>query len=131
MSKFIRRVSLGTDFPNSIKRAAYGKSCPCCGAESVEEVDHALALQFGGDSTESNALGLCKSCHGYKNYLEKGITSMKVAKAHAAQWLALKESPAIVNGNLWKRIQRAKRQKNQALVERLRKEKTRKINGLP
>lgn len=130
MPKIIRRVSLGTDFANGIKRAMYGKPCPCCGAESVEEVDHGLALQFGGDSSESNALGLCKSCHGFKNYLEQHITSVKQAHAHAAAWLELKNSPAEVNSSLLKRIQRAKRQGNSELVARLRKEKTRKINKM-
>lgn len=134
MARTVRRVSFGTDFSNSVKRAWRGHVCPNCEAEMVEEVDHIQPLAFGGNSEEENSLGLCKSCHGKKSYAENFIATARDARAHIKAWGALRETRLTgadiseSNRGLLKRIGRAKRQNNLELVRRLRKEKSLKLD---
>lgn len=129
MARMVRRVSMGTDFANGVKRAWRGHVCPNCKAEMVEEIDHIQPLVHGGNSNEENSLGLCRSCHGKKTYAENYIYNARDARAHIKAWGALRETRLTGadigpdNLKLLRKIERAKRQNNLELARRLRKEK--------
>ena len=47
--------------------------CNCCSCEISEfyQIDHAVALQFGGNNESNNLQALCYNCHGRKTILER------------------------------------------------------------
>lgn len=54
-----------------------GHCCMCSRAVDLHEseLDHRIALQFGGDNTERNLWTLCKECHAGKSAREAATAS--------------------------------------------------------
>lgn len=60
-----------------MKRIAYGRDLGCCCLcrkvidYSIAELDHRIALQFGGTNALSNLWTLCPTCHARKTQTER------------------------------------------------------------
>lgn len=68
----------------SLKRRIYvrdsGQCCMCCRVVDLcdSELDHRIALQFGGDNDESNLWTLCIKCHSGKSAREAATSQPDV-----------------------------------------------------
>lgn len=83
------------------RRATYardaGRCCLCgCVVDFYNsEMDHRIALQFGGDNELSNLWTLCRPCHARKTAKERA-TGQPDARAMAVEVVALPDQSPIV-----------------------------------
>lgn len=66
--------------------AAQGWRCVVCREllPAAYEVDHRVALQFGGTNHPSNLQALCRDCHGQKTIVESATTCPRCHATYSA-----------------------------------------------